>query len=91
MSRVFFLYLSATYDQNRDGVFDEQHDHRRALLDARVDRPSLLARSRAGLSRLIRRDRHSLTSHPCRLPGGNIGRTAIVLVDGEWTAVCVVA
>jgi hypothetical protein len=91
MNRVFFVYLSATFDEDRDGVFDEQHDHRRALLGARSERPPLLARARAGLSRRVRRDRHSLTGYPCRLPSGKIGRTAIVLVDGEWTAICAVA
>ena len=35
--------------------------------------------------------RHALTDQPCRLPDGGIGRTAIVMADGEWTAVCVLA
>ncbi len=34
-------------------------------------------------------DRHSLTEHPCRMPDGSIGRTAIRRSNGEWVAVCV--
>jgi hypothetical protein len=40
---------------------------------------------------VLRRDRHSLTTYPCRLPNGKIGRTAVVLSGGEWTLVCRVA
>ncbi len=29
-----------------------------------------------------------LTPYPCRLPNGKIGRTAAVLIDGEWALVC---
>ena len=86
---ILFYYLAATgTDADRDG-----HDDRRDALPDEPEsvRPSLLARSRAGLSRAVRRERHSLTSYPCRLPDGTIGRTAIYLVDGEWTAVCAVA
>jgi hypothetical protein len=35
------------------------------------------------------RPEHSLTPYACRLPDGDLGRTAIRFLDGEWTAVCV--
>ena len=91
MSRAIFYYLAATDDQDRGRGFEAGYARHDALPDASIERPSQLARSRAGLARLIRRDRHSLTSYPCRLPDGKIGRTAIVLVEGEWTAVCAVS
>jgi hypothetical protein len=50
--------------------------------------PGPLARLTSTL-RARAEDAHSLTDHPCRLPDGSIGRTAIRLVDGEWVAVCV--
>ena len=34
-------------------------------------------------------DRRELTDHPCRLPDGRTGRTAIRKAGGEWVAVCV--
>ena len=52
------------------------------------DRPGLLARLVDGVRQRLE-DRHSLTDHPCRLPDGRIGRTAIRQVDGEWVGVCV--
>ena len=91
MSRAFFHYLSATNVPDRDRGLEVGYPHREPLLDPRAGRPSLLARSRAGLVRVIGRDRHSLTSYPCRLPDGRIGRTSIVLIEGEWTAVCMVS
>ena len=32
-----------------------------------------------------------MTSYPCRLPDGRIGRTAAVPMNGEWVLVCRVA
>jgi hypothetical protein len=42
-------------------------------------------------TRLLARLRpdHSLTAYACRLPSGDLGRTAIKFLDEEWTAVCV--
>jgi hypothetical protein len=60
---------------------------RLARLAAGPDRPGLGSR----LAAVYRawRLRHALTDQPCRTPDGRIGRTAIVMADGEWTAVCV--
>ena len=91
MSRALFYYLAATHDQDRNRGFDAGYARHDALPDASIDRPSPFARSRAALSRIVRRDEHSLTAYPCRLPDGRIGRTAIVLVEGEWSAVCAVS
>ena len=57
----------------------------------RVERPSAWARLVAATLRIVRRDRHSLTSYPCRLPDGKIGRTAVVYSGGDWVLVCRVA
>jgi hypothetical protein len=51
-------------------------------------RPGTLARLVDALRARLE-DRHSLTEHPCRMPDGRIGRTAIRQSDGEWVAVCV--
>ena len=32
---------------------------------------------------------HSLTAYACRLPSGDLGRTAVRFLDEEWVAVCV--
>ena len=42
-------------------------------------------------TRLLARLRpdHSLTAYACRLPSGDLGRTAIKFLDDEWTVVCV--
>jgi hypothetical protein len=42
----------------------------------------------AAIQRIVRRERHSLTNYPCRLPDGKIGRTAVVQVNGTWELVC---
>jgi len=68
-----------------------RHTHERALRDTRPERPSVVTRLAAATLRVVRRDRHSLTKYPCRLPNGRIGRTAVVFRDGEWTLVCRVA
>jgi hypothetical protein len=60
---------------------------RLARLAAGPDRPGLGSR----LAAVYRswRLRHALTDQPCRTPDGRIGRTAIIMADGEWTAVCI--
>jgi len=65
--------------------------HQRVGLAERIVRPSPTVRLGAAILRVVRRDRHSLTSYPCRLPDGKIGRMAVVLQGGEWVLVCRVA
>ena len=91
MSRSYDYYLSGIIEADHRRGFDRKSSHLRTLRESRVLRPWRLARSGAALARLIRRERHSMTSYPCRLPDGRIGRTSIVMVGGEWTAVCAVA
>jgi hypothetical protein len=81
----------ADIDRERHRGERRRHARHRALPEARVERPSLPARTGAALLRVARRDRHSLTTYPCRLPDGRTGRTAIIRVDGEWVAACRVA
>jgi hypothetical protein len=59
----------------------------RATLAARL---MLAGRTRRLLRAIGARRRPDpwLTPYPCRLPNGKIGRTAAVLIDGEWTLVC---
>lgn len=83
-------YLAATYDEDRDRGVDRKNAHHRALLESRAVGPALPARLRAAILTVARRD-HSLTDYPCRLPGGTIGRVAVVQLDGAWTMVCRVA
>jgi hypothetical protein len=83
--------LAATYEVDRHRGEQLRHALQRSLLEGRAERPSLLARLAAASLRVARRDRHSMTSYACRLPDGKIGRTAVVLVDGEWALVCQVA
>ena len=68
-----------------------RHALQRALPEGRVERPSLPARLAAAIVRIVRREGHSMTNYPCRLPNGKIGRAAAVEVNGEWTLVCRVA
>jgi hypothetical protein len=92
MSRPFFYYQMATlHDEGEYRHLERAISQRRALRRPEADRTLRLARVRAGLARLIRREDHSLTDYPCRRPDGSMGRTAIRLVDGEWAAVCTVA
>jgi hypothetical protein len=83
--------LAATYDQDRSRGVDRRNAHHQALSESRAIRPSPWARLEAAVLRVARRERHSLTNQPCRLPDGKIGRTAVVQHDGEWTLVCWVA
>jgi hypothetical protein len=80
--------LAATYEVDRHRGEEQRHAHHRGLLEGRVERPSLPARLAAAILRTVRRERHSLTNYPCRLPDGKIGRTAVVQVNGTWELVC---
>jgi len=81
-------YLAATYEEDRHRGEERRHSHERALLETRGEHPSSRARLGAALLNLVRRDDHSLTDHPCRLPDGSIGRVAVVQNSGEWQLVC---
>ena len=82
-------FLGATIDEDRHRDEARRHLHDRALLETRApERASRAARLGAGTVRAIRRDRHSLTSYPCRLPDGKIGRTAVIPSGDEWSLVC---
>ncbi len=83
--------LVTTYEADRHRGEELRHALHRGLLEGRVERPSLPARLAAAILRIVRRDAHSLTSYPCRLPDGKIGRTAVVEVNGTWELVCRVA
>jgi hypothetical protein len=84
-------YLVATIEEDRHRGEGRRHAHHRALIRTRVVRPAPSARLVAATLRVARRDRHSLTSYPCRLSDGKIGRTAVVYSGGDWTLVCRVA
>ena len=82
---------AASVDEERHRGEERRHAHRLAPIASRAVRPSVPSRYRAAMWRLVRRDRHSLTVYPCRLPDGRIGRTAVVLQNGDWAFVCRVA
>jgi hypothetical protein len=83
--------LAAACEVDRHRGEALRHALQRSLLEGQAERPSLLARLAAVGLRVARRERHSMTSYACRLPDGKIGRTAVVLVNGEWELVCQVA
>jgi hypothetical protein len=83
--------LGATRDEDRHRDSQRRHAHDRALLETRAERASWSTRLAAATLRVVRPDRHSLTSYPCRLPSGGMGRVAVVQIRGEWTLVCRVA
>ncbi len=83
--------LVAAREVDRHRGEAQRHALQRSLLIGQAERPSLHARLAAASLRVARRERHSMTSYACRLPDGKIGRTAVVLVDGEWALVCRVA
>jgi hypothetical protein len=83
--------VALTYEADRHRGEDLRHALHRTLVEDRIERPSLFARLSAAVVRLVRREAHSMTTYPCRLPDGKIGRTAVVLANGEWTLVCRVA
>ncbi len=91
LSRAYSHYLAATFDADRYRSFDRRSEHLRSIREPLAWRASRPARTVAALARIVRRERHAMTSYPCRLENGQIGRTVIVEVDGEWTAVCTVA
>jgi len=77
--------LAATFDADRYRGIERRHAIERALREDATHEPiwtRLLARFRP---------EHSLTPYPCRLPSGEMGRSAIKFLEGEWTAVCVPA
>jgi hypothetical protein len=80
--------LTATSEVDRHRGEERRHAHHRGLLEGRVERPSQPARLVAAIQSIVRRDRHSLTNYPGRLPDGKIGRTAVVQVNGTWELVC---
>jgi len=82
---------AASIDHERHRGEERRHARHRSILESRAERPSMVARLGAAFVRVVRRDRHSLTSYACRLPDGKIGRTAVVMSGGEWTLVCRVA
>jgi hypothetical protein len=79
---------AAAIDEERHRGELRRHGLHRAQLDRPTEHPSSWARFLAVARRVARRDAHSLTDYPCRLPDGRIGRTAVVQRDGEWTLVC---
>ena len=83
--------VSLSYEADRHRGEELRHALHRGLVEGRVERPSFPARFSAEVVRVVRRETHSMTSYPCRLPDGKVGRTAAVLVNGEWTLVCRVA
>ncbi|HYN47933.1 MAG TPA: hypothetical protein VER83_03655 [Candidatus Nanopelagicales bacterium] len=89
---VMLVQLSASaIEQERHRGEERRHALQRALAEARQPRLSASARLVAAAVRRARRENHSLTDYPCRLPDGKIGRTAVVERDGEWMLVCRVA
>ncbi|HEX7399524.1 MAG TPA: hypothetical protein VF302_07120, partial [Candidatus Limnocylindrales bacterium] len=80
-----------TYEQDRHRGEERRHAIERGLREARLDRPSLRARTAAAILLMVRGEVQSLTNFPCRLPNGKSGRTAVVEVDGTWALVCRVA
>jgi hypothetical protein len=87
-----YLELATTRDNERVRRLDRRLDTERALREPVIE-PVVPARQvHDGLwLRLLDRIRpeHSLTTYACRLPSGDMGRTAIKFLNGEWTAVCV--
>lgn len=79
------LLLAAAHDADRYRGMERRHAIERALREDATHEPiwtRLLARFRP---------EHSLTPYSCRLPSGEMGRTAIKFLEGEWKAVCVPA
>jgi hypothetical protein len=88
------LLLGAAVDADRYAGMTQRHAIERQLRANEIERVRREDGTRERpWTRLVARLRpdHSLTPYPCRLPGGDLGRTAIKSVNGEWTAVCVPA
>lgn len=82
---------SAAVDAERHRGEADRHARHRSAARAIAQFPSAPAKLVARFRGIVRRDRHSLTPYPCRLPDGKIGRTAFVLRGDEWEPVCRVA
>ncbi len=84
------LLLAATFDADRYRGMERRHAIERALRERALRE---VATHEPIWTRLLARFRpeHSLTPYPCRLPSGEMGRSAIKFLEGEWTAVCVPA
>ena len=80
--------LAAALDEDRHRDEDRRHAHYRALREAQGESPPWRERLQAAFVNLVRRDDHSLTNYPCRLPSGGMGRVAVVQQGGDWTMVC---
>lgn len=83
--------LVDTFEEDRHRDEERRHAHRRALLEARGGHASPQEWLAAAFLTIVRRDDHSLTNYPCRLPNGSIGRIAVAKSGREWTLVCRVA
>ena len=87
-----YLDLAASRDEERARRLDARLDTERALREPVIEPivPARQVHDRLWLRLLDRiRPGHSLTPYACRLPSGDLGRTAIQFLNGEWTAVCV--
>jgi hypothetical protein len=87
-----YLELAATRDEERVRRLDQRLNTQRALREPVIEPVVRASQVHDPLwLRLLDRIRpeHSLTPYACRLPSGDLGRTAIKLLNGEWTAVCV--
>ncbi len=86
------LQLAATRHEERARRLDRRVDTERALREPAIEPvvPANRVHDRHWLRLLDRiRPEHDLTPYACRLPTGELGRTAIKFLGGEWTAVCV--
>jgi hypothetical protein len=88
----FDPHLAGPRDEDRYRGMERRLAIERALRETAIERAT--GEHSAGepfWARLLTRLRpdHSLTPYACRLPSGELGRTAIKFRDGEWTAVCV--
>jgi hypothetical protein len=70
---------------------DRRYEMERTYEIERAQAPSASPAHDRTWTRLLARLRpdHSLTAYACRLPSGDLGRTAIKFLNEEWTAVCV--
>jgi hypothetical protein len=87
-----YLELAATRDEERARRLGFCLNTQRALREPLIEpvMPARKVHDPFWLRLLDRiRPEHSLTPYACRLPSGDLGRTGIKLLNGEWTAVCV--
>lgn len=83
-------YLTDVMEENRHYNEERRHAYQRALEENRVIRPSLSIRLKSKINSLRKED-HTLTNYPCKLPNGKMGRVAVIAQDGDWAFVCKVA